>query len=410
MFDLNKNNWPEYQFSEIAEQISERIDPAESNAEIYVGLEHIKPNSIHIKEHGKPSDVKGTKLKVYKGDIIFGKRRAYQRKAAIADFDGICSAHAMVLRAKPKVMIPELFAFFLHSDVFMNRAIDISEGSLSPTIKWKILAKQKFTIPPLDEQKKLADLLWAGDKLLQHYTESMDTIEKYRNSILLNNFFRTNSGNTDSKEVFIASPFQTKKIKKEIPKDWREVEIQSIVREWQNGFAEGKRDDDGVRQLRMNNITSEFNIDLKEIIRVPKRKNFEKYLMKDNDILFNNTNSPELVGKSILVKNLPYEMTFSNHFTRIRIKNNLVLPDYFYYWLFINFKIGLFQARCTRWVNQAAIQTSELFKLKMLLPPIEQQKHIINILTQLDSSINDTESTQTKMKKIIKFLNLRIFS
>ncbi len=179
MFDLNKNNWPEYQFSEIAKQISERIDPAESDAEIYVGLEHIEPHSIHIKEFGTPSDVKGTKLKVYKGDMIFGKRRAYQRKAAIADFDGICSAHAMVLRAKPKVMIPELFPFFLHSDAFMNRAIDISEGSLSPTIKWKILAKQKFTIPPLDDQKNLADLLWAGDEVVQKYQKLNNSLSRY---------------------------------------------------------------------------------------------------------------------------------------------------------------------------------------------------------------------------------------
>lgn len=192
MFDLNKNNWPEYQFSEIAEQISERVDPAETDAEVYVGLEHIEPNSIHIKEHGKPSDVKGTKLKVYKGDIIFGKRRAYQRKAAIANFDGICSAHAMVLRAKAKVMIPELFPFFLHSDAFMNRAIDISEGSLSPTIKWKILAKQKFVIPPLDEQKKLADLLWAGDSLIESYIYSYEELFIFFKTKLFNHFSNKN--------------------------------------------------------------------------------------------------------------------------------------------------------------------------------------------------------------------------
>lgn len=258
MFVLNKNNWPVYQFSEIAEQISERIDPAESNAEIYVGLEHIEPNSIHIKEYGKPSDVKGTKLKVSKGDIIFGKRRAYQRKAAIADFDGICSAHAMVLRPKPNVMIPELFPFFLHSDAFMNRAIDVSEGSLSPTIKWKILAKQKFTIPPLAEQKKLADLLWAGDKLAQKYNKLLSTCEAFIESL----FFNINKGqykNISLQDLTIAGseglrrgPFGSA-LRKEFFKDsgFKVYEQSNVIN---NNFETGTYFIDEVKFVKLKNF------------------------------------------------------------------------------------------------------------------------------------------------------------
>ena len=130
---------------------------------------HIDANSIHIKRHGTPADVGGTKLKVYPGDLIFGKRRAYQRKAAIANFEGICSAHAMVFRANPKTIIPELFPFFIHSDQFMNRAIDISVGSLSPTINWGTLKTQHFILPPIEQQAKLAELLWAADNLIESY-------------------------------------------------------------------------------------------------------------------------------------------------------------------------------------------------------------------------------------------------
>lgn len=162
---VDKSTWNIVHFGDIAFNISERVEPHNTDAEIYVGLEHLDSDSIHIRRRGVPSDVKGTKLKVYKGDIIFGKRRAYQRKAAIADFDGICSAHAMVLRANPEGIDQDLFPLFLHSDAFMNRAVEVSEGSLSPTIKWKILSEQQFRLPPMEMQKKLAELLWAVDEM-----------------------------------------------------------------------------------------------------------------------------------------------------------------------------------------------------------------------------------------------------
>lgn len=127
---------------------------------------------------------------MYPWDIIFGKRRAYQRKAAIVDFDGICSAHAMVVRANPAVILPELLPFFMHSDVFMHRAVDVSEGSLSPTIKWKVLAEQKFRIPPLGDQKRIADLLWSIDSSILMWDEvllAMETLyRKYGHDYLLN--------------------------------------------------------------------------------------------------------------------------------------------------------------------------------------------------------------------------------
>ena len=166
IFDkIDQSDCQIFKFGDIVSNISERVEPSETEALIYVGLEHLDAGSIHIRRTGVPADVKGVKLKVYKGDIIFGKRRAYQRKAAIAHFDGICSAHSMVLRANSNIIDPELLPFFIHSDAFMNKAIDISEGSLSPTIKWKILKEQKFSIPSIVLQKKLVKLLLAFDKL-----------------------------------------------------------------------------------------------------------------------------------------------------------------------------------------------------------------------------------------------------
>ena len=146
--NIDKSNWETYRFEEIAQKITKNVNPAKTDLEVYVGLEHIDAESIHIKRFGVPSDVKGGKLRCYPGDVIFGKRRAYQRKAAVVEFDGICSAHAFVFRANAEVIEPELFPFFLHSDQFMHRMVDISVGGLSPTINWGDLKGQEFLLPP----------------------------------------------------------------------------------------------------------------------------------------------------------------------------------------------------------------------------------------------------------------------
>lgn len=165
--NLDKSTWETFTFEEIASKISETVDPSKTDLEIYIGLEHIDAEDIHIRRNGVPGDVKGGKLRCYPGDIIFGKRRAYQRKAAIVELESICSAHAFVLRANPKTIDLALFPFFLHSDQFMHRMIDISVGGLSPTINWGDLKHQEFLLPPKEQQAKLAELLWAMDEVIE---------------------------------------------------------------------------------------------------------------------------------------------------------------------------------------------------------------------------------------------------
>src|SRR6266849_7593516 len=162
-----KRGWRRHRFDEMAIMVNDRIDdPSEADVECYVGLEHLDSESLTIRRWGSPSDVEATKLKFRKGDIIFGRRRAYQRKLAVADFDGICSAHAMVLRARPDVVLPEFLPFLMMSARFMNRAVEISVGSLSPTINWTTLKLEEFAVPSLDQQQRIADILWAVDASL----------------------------------------------------------------------------------------------------------------------------------------------------------------------------------------------------------------------------------------------------
>jgi restriction endonuclease S subunit len=180
---LDKSDWKVYKFDQIARSIGERVEPTKTALEIYVGLEHLDSDSIHIKRFGKREDVTGTKLRCYPGDVIFGRRRAYQRKAAIVEFDGFCSAHSLVLRANPDVIDPKLFPFFLHSDTFMHRAVDISVGSLSPTINWGTLKNEEFLIPPKDHQAPLAEILWGADAIIESERNTTNALIQLKHSL-----------------------------------------------------------------------------------------------------------------------------------------------------------------------------------------------------------------------------------
>lgn len=205
--------WRMVKFGDIAKHISKRVEPSETDLDIYVGLEHLDPDSLKIKRYGVPSDVAGQKLLVKKGQIIFGKRRAYQRKVAVADWDCICSAHAMVLETNLEKVIPGFLPFFMQSDVFMSRAIAISEGSLSPTIKWKALSDQKFLIPNLDDQKKFVNLMKHHQALMERYENLKLSCEILTDSIIKN-------------ELHVFDPFGEID---ELPKGWEIKKLDDIA-------------------------------------------------------------------------------------------------------------------------------------------------------------------------------------
>ncbi len=179
-----KPGWQRVKFGQLAECVNDRVDdPSKAGVDRYVGLEHLDPESLTIRRWGTPDEVESTKLRFRPGDIIFGKRRAYQRKLAVADFDGICSAHAMVLRAKSDAVLPEFLPFLMQSDLFMDRAVAISVGSLSPTINWKTLAEEEFALPPMEEQRRIAAFLAACLKSVEGYISAVDSCAMVRRSL-----------------------------------------------------------------------------------------------------------------------------------------------------------------------------------------------------------------------------------
>ena len=181
---LSAKDFETVRFDKVAINISERVEPKKTELTTYVGLEHLDADNLRIERTGTPDDVIGTKLKIYKGDIIFGKRRAYLRKLAVSHFDGIASAHSMILRANEKHIEKDFLPYFMQSDAFMSRAVQISEGSLSPTIKNKTLAQQEFTLPKKEKQKELIAIFKQFDLTMDQLRQQKTTLKNLKQKLL----------------------------------------------------------------------------------------------------------------------------------------------------------------------------------------------------------------------------------
>ena len=133
-----------------------------------VGLEHLTPEEVTLTAWDEDSDNTFTKV-FRKGNVLFGRRRAYLRKAAVAPFDGICSGDITVIEAIPDRILPELLPFIIQNDGLFSFAVGKSAGSLSPRVKWEHLKNYEFELPDMDKQRELAELLWAMDATKKAY-------------------------------------------------------------------------------------------------------------------------------------------------------------------------------------------------------------------------------------------------
>lgn len=164
------------------------------------------------------------------------------------------------------------------------------------------------------------------------------------------------------------------------------VHLANVLRDARSGFASGDSDDAGIFQMRMNNVTKEGMLDFSKMRRVPvPKRGIGDLLLEPGDVLFNATNSPELVGKTAFISSLPEKTTFSNHFIRLRPTPDKLAGGFLARWLQLQFSQRLFQGMCRQWVNQAAVSQDALLSLRIPLPPIEEQRRIAAVLDQADA-------------------------
>ena len=157
----------------------ERKETCKGNKVDYpiVGLEHLTPEEITLISWDEGKDNTFSKL-FREGDILFGRRRAYLKKAAVAPCDGICSGDITVIEALPDRILPELLPFVIQNDMLFDFAVGKSAGSLSPRVKWEHLRNYEFELPDMDKQRELAKLLWSMDAAKKSYQKLLQKTDE----------------------------------------------------------------------------------------------------------------------------------------------------------------------------------------------------------------------------------------
>src|SRR5215216_710309 len=179
-------------------------------------------------------------------------------------------------------------------------------------------------------------------------------------------------------------------IAEEYPKHWQARRIEDVIKDVKSGFAINKNKllTKGVPQLRAYNITANLALDLSRLVYVPHTPDIESYFLRVGDVLFNNTNSKELVGKTAIATN-NLDACYSNHIYRIRVNESIIEPMWFALWIQRYWTMGKFFEICRRWIGQAGVNLRMLKELEILVPPLQEQRKMIDRIKNLMISIEE---------------------
>jgi type I restriction enzyme S subunit len=180
---LNSKNCQPTTFGEIAE-CDKKYPEHEKEVERFVGLEFIEADNFKLQGWGEIANGTTFSKRFVKGDVLFGKRRAYLKKVAVADFDGICSGDILVIRAKAKKMLQGLLPYYISADAFIQHAVSTSAGSLSPRTKWKDLAELEVSIPDIKTQSTILEVLQQLDNTVNQLKQQKTTLKNLKQKLL----------------------------------------------------------------------------------------------------------------------------------------------------------------------------------------------------------------------------------
>lgn len=166
--DLDRSAWKRVALGDVARHVTDRVDAETSGLERFLAGEHIPSNDLAITQWGVIGrDPVGPMF--YKrfrpGHVLYVSRRSYLRKTAVPDFEGVTGEKTFVLESRDEaVLLQRFLPFVLSAEAFHSYAVANSRGSVNPYINWTELANYEFDLPSLDEQQRLADLLWAVER------------------------------------------------------------------------------------------------------------------------------------------------------------------------------------------------------------------------------------------------------
>ena len=373
-----KPGWKTVKFGDVVSLNRDRVaDPAGDGIERYVGLEHITPEDLRIHSWGLVAE--GTTFTNYfqPAQVLFGKRRAYQRKVAVADFDGVCSGDIYVLEPKdPTVLLPELLPFICQTEGFYEHAVGTSAGSLSPRTNWKQLSKYEFPLPPLDEQRRIVGVLLSMDEVIDGWDKALNTIGTVINSY--------------AKEIFEKN-------------EWDQLVLENYVVESLYGprFSNKLYSDNGeLACIRTTDISVDGTIHYENVPRVDlSPEQWKKHILEDGDFMISRSGTCGIA--SVFAGNeIP---TIPGAFLiRLRLKKDLnpnFLKEY------INSAIGQkHMAKLARGAVQKNINGSELQSEKIPIPNVSVQELIVNEFQYMRENYRMVENRFDKAKNMKRSL------
>ena len=184
------SGWESVLFGDVVKKVDRKIPDREQwNFDRYIAGEHIPSGEIRIKDYG---DLKGTEnvlgsafhMKFEPGDILYVTRRAYLRKGGIVNFTGVCSNVTFIFNAKKDRLLNELLPFIIQTESFVKHCTDNSHGSTNPFLNWKDIAQYKLLLPPIEEQKKIANILWSIEEAQEKLENLIQIANKFKEELL----------------------------------------------------------------------------------------------------------------------------------------------------------------------------------------------------------------------------------
>jgi type I restriction enzyme S subunit len=368
----------------------EGTQPSTMGTARYVGLEHIDSGSPKLKRWGIESEVRSSKNKFYAGDILYGKLRPYLDKVALAEWEGICATDILVFKSERAKGSPEYLVDLLHTAEFLNFAISTTTGVNHPRTSWNSVNKFTFGLPPLPEQKKIAAILSKIQQAIE-VQEKIIEVTKELKKTLMAKLFTEGLHGEELKETEIGL----------MPKSWEVTTVGSVMSRLQYGISVRGERDGKYPILRMNNLQGGY-VSVADLQRVNlEEKQYQKFKLAMGDILFNRTNSHELVGKAgIFLESADY--TFASYLIRLESKREVISPAFVNYYLNLQSTQNRLKTLAQRGVGQSNISAGRLSGFKMPLCALHEQNQIELLLQRLDSKLALAHRSANTKKNLYK--------
>ena len=358
----DKMGWERVRFGDVVKNVNEaETDPLGAGIERFIGLEHLEAGSFHIRSWGNVGEGNTFTRRCESGQLLFGKRRAYQRKVAVAEFDAVVSGDIYVFAPKNEQILEQYLPFVCVSDCFMRFAVETSAGSLSPRTNWSSLSEFQFDLPPVSQQNRIVETLEALE----------ETIVAYENVVRISR---------QSLEAFLASQFGHSQSLTEYQRSL--IKPLKDAAFLQTGIAKGKKYPASVvtkelPYLRVANV-QDGQLDLSDVKTIAvSEQETGRYLLKSGDVVICEGGDYDKVGRGALWEGQVPQCLHQNHVFSLRADPSLLLPKFLA--LQINSPYGKsYFLRCAKKTsNLASINSTQVKAFPLQLPALHEQQEIV---------------------------------